>query len=137
MKLYVLQAIAWSTGFAAQFDAHFEEAARRNNISWAKEESEIRQKLKNLETRFKKKPNIIYILADDIGFGELGWQGGGKHRGTPGPGLDAMAYEGMRFWSSYAEPSCTPSRTGGRLVTRGSDYCRALVHGGLQHGHVG
>ena len=110
MKLYLLQAIAWSTGFAAQFDAHFEEAARRNNISWAKEESEIRQKLKNLETRFKKKPNIIYILADDIGFGDLGWQGGGKHRGTPGPGLDAMAYEGMRFWSSYAEPSCTPSR---------------------------
>ena len=38
--------------------------------------------------KFKKKPNIIYILSDDIGFGELGWQGGGKHRGTPGPGLD-------------------------------------------------
>ena len=47
--------------------------------------------------------------ADDIGWGELGWQGGGKHRGTPTDGLDAMAFEGMRFWSSYAEPSCTPS----------------------------
>eukprot|EP00438_Fugacium_kawagutii_P002311 Skav226070 [mRNA] locus=scaffold211:819222:834071:- [translate_table: standard] len=82
----------------------------KNNKTWAKEDSEISQKLKSLESKFKKKPNIIYILSDDIGFGELGWQGGGKHRGTPGPGLDDMAYQGMRFWSSYSEPSCTPSR---------------------------
>lgn len=95
---------------AVQFDAYFEEAAVKNNASWAKEESEIQKKLQQLESKFKKKPNIIYILSDDIGFGELGWQGGGKHRGTPGPGLDDMAYQGMRFWSSYSEPSCTPSR---------------------------
>ena len=40
----------------------------------------------------------------------MGWQGGGKHRGTPTPALDRMAKEGMRFWSAYTEPSCTPSR---------------------------
>jgi arylsulfatase len=40
----------------------------------------------------------------------MGWQGGGKHRGEPTPALDQMAEEGMRFWSAYAEPSCTPSR---------------------------
>ena len=62
------------------------------------------------ESKFGKKPNIIYILADDIGWGEMGWQGGGKHRGTPTEGLDKMAFEGIRFWSSYSEPSCTPSR---------------------------
>ncbi|CAK9045464.1 Putative sulfatase AslA [Durusdinium trenchii] len=95
---------------AVQFDAYFEEAQAKNNVSWTKEDSQINEKLKVLEAKFKKKPNIIYILSDDIGFGELGWQGGGKHRGTPGPGLDAMAYAGMRFWSSYSEPSCTPSR---------------------------
>ena len=44
-----------------------------------------------------KKPNIIYILTDDIGWGELGWQGGGKHRGTPTPTLDRMAREGMKL----------------------------------------
>jgi arylsulfatase len=49
-------------------------------------------------------------LADDVGWGELGWQGGGKHRGTPTPELDKMAHEGMRFWAAYAEPSCTPTR---------------------------
>ena len=105
----VLLSVFLQTG-AVQFDAHFEAAQVKNNVSWAKEDSQINGKLKALEAKFKKKPNIIYILADDIGFGELGWQGGGKHRGTPGPGLDDMAYQGMRFWSSYAEPSCTPSR---------------------------
>jgi arylsulfatase len=67
--------------------------------------------LNKLKAKFKKTPNIIYILADDVGWGELGWQGGGKHRGTPTPVLDKMAKEGMRFWSAYAEPSCTPTRT--------------------------
>jgi len=48
-----------------------------------------------LEKKFGKKPNIIYILADDVGWGEMGWQGGGKHRGTPTPELDKMALEGI------------------------------------------
>ncbi|CAL1166494.1 unnamed protein product, partial [Cladocopium goreaui] len=108
LSTFLVQQFFWAA--AVQFDAYFEEAAVKNNASWAKEESEIQQKLQKLESKFKKKPNIIYILSDDIGFGELGWQGGGKHRGTPGPGLDDMAYQGMRFWSSYSEPSCTPSR---------------------------
>jgi hypothetical protein len=70
----------------------------------------VNAKLDALESRVGKKPNIIYILADDVGWGEMGWQGGGKHRGTTTPQLDEMALEGMRFWSAYAEPSCTPSR---------------------------
>jgi hypothetical protein len=50
----------------------------------------IDAELAALEKKFGKKPNIIYILADDIGWGELGWQGGGKHRGTPTRELDKM-----------------------------------------------
>ncbi len=84
--------------------------AQRNAEAWAAEDAAINDKLAALEARFGKKPNIIYILTDDIGWGELGWQGGGKHRGTPSPVLDQMAMEGMRFWSAYAEPSCTPTR---------------------------
>ena len=84
--------------------------AERNAEVWAAEDADIDAKLAALEARFGKKPNIIYILTDDIGWGELGWQGGGKHRGTPSEELDAMAFEGMRFWSAYAEPSCTPTR---------------------------
>ncbi len=93
-----------------QFDAPYYGYAKKNRDKWAAEDKKINEKLAALEKRFGKKPNIIYILADDVGWGELGWQGGGKHRGTPTPELDKMAFEGMRFWSAYAEPSCTPSR---------------------------
>ena len=84
--------------------------AKKNAAKWAEEDKEIDARLTALEKKFGKKPNIIYVLADDVGWGEMGWQGGGKHRGTPTPELDNMATEGMRFWTAYAEPSCTPSR---------------------------
>jgi arylsulfatase len=96
--------------FAAQFDAPYNALQERNKDKWAAEDKQINTKLAALEKRFGKKPNIIYILADDVGWGEMGWQGGGKHRGTPTPELDKIAFEGMRFWTAYAEPSCTPSR---------------------------
>jgi arylsulfatase len=95
---------------ALQPDAPFLALQSQKAGQWAGEDREIDDKLAALEARFGKKPNIIYILADDVGWGELGWQGGGKHRGTPTPELDKMAFEGMRFWAAYAEPSCTPSR---------------------------
>ncbi|MEA3275155.1 MAG: sulfatase-like hydrolase/transferase, partial [Pseudomonadota bacterium] len=96
--------------FAQQFDAPFLALQEKHAEKWAKDDNVINDKLAALEKRFGKKPNIIYILADDVGFGELGWQGGGKHRGAPSPSLDKMAHEGMRFNWSYSEPSCTPSR---------------------------
>jgi arylsulfatase A-like enzyme len=95
---------------AQQFDAPYDAHKERNAQQWQQEDRQIDRKLADLEQRFGKKPNIIYILTDDIGWGELGWQGGGKHRGAPTPELDRMAFEGMRFWSAYAEPSCTPTR---------------------------
>ncbi|MEN3944175.1 arylsulfatase [Prosthecobacter sp. SYSU 5D2] len=54
------------------------------------------------------KPNIIYILADDLGYGDLGSYGQKLIRT---PRLDAMAAQGMRFTQHYAgAPSCHPSR---------------------------
>ena len=98
------------SALAYQPDAPFIQYQERNKAAWATQDQSIDQKLAALEKKYGKKPNIIYILTDDIGWGELGWQGGGKHRGTPTPTLDRMAQEGMRFWSAYAEPSCTPTR---------------------------
>ena len=45
------------------------------------------------------KPNIIYILADDLGYGDLGCYGQQKIRT---PNLDRMAAEGLRFTDHYA-----------------------------------
>jgi arylsulfatase len=57
-----------------------------------------------------QKPNIIMIISDDTGYGDLGPYGGGAGRGMPTPGIDRLAAEGMTFFSFYAQPSCTPGR---------------------------
>lgn len=57
-----------------------------------------------------QKPNIILLVSDDTGWGDLGAYGGGEGRGMPTPNLDKMAKKGMQFWSFYGQPSCTPGR---------------------------
>lgn len=56
----------------------------------------------------ESKPNIIYLLADDLGYGDLGSFG---QKLIDTPRLDAMARQGMRFTDHYSgAPSCHPSR---------------------------
>lgn len=56
------------------------------------------------------KPNVVFILADNVGYGDLGSYGGGELRGAPTPRLDEMAHEGLRLTQYLVEPACTPSR---------------------------
>jgi arylsulfatase len=56
------------------------------------------------------KPNIVLMLADNVGYGDLGSYGGGEIRGAATPRLDELANGGMRFTQFLVEPSCTPSR---------------------------
>jgi arylsulfatase A-like enzyme len=68
-----------------------------------------------------KKPNILFIVSDDTGYGDLGPYGGGVGRGMPTPNIDKMAADGMTFFSFYAQPSCTPGRAAmqtGRIPNR-------------------
>ena len=58
-----------------------------------------------------KKPNVVFILADNVGYGDLGSYGGGELRGAPTPRLDQMAREGLRLTQFLVEPACTPSRS--------------------------
>ena len=97
--------------FAGQFDAPYYELKKKHGAEWAKEDKAIDAKLAALKKKFGKKPNIIYILVDDIGYGELGVQGGGAMRGAPTPQIDRMAQEGVLLNGFYSEPSCTPTRT--------------------------
>ena len=57
-----------------------------------------------------KKPNIVFILADNIGYGDIGVYGGGELRGAPTPRIDQLASEGLRLTQFLVEPGCTPSR---------------------------
>src|SRR5437867_10709532 len=55
------------------------------------------------------KPNIIFILADDLGLDGVGCYGSDEYK-TQTPNIDALAKTGVRFESCYAAPLCGPSR---------------------------
>lgn len=58
----------------------------------------------------QQKPNIVFILGDNIGYGDIGAYGGGELRGAPTPRIDRLASESLRLTQFLVEPSCTPSR---------------------------
>src|SRR4249920_2583287 len=69
------------------------------------------------------KPNVVFILADNVGYGDLGSYGGGELRGAPTPRLDQLAQEGLRLTQFLVEPACTPSRAA--LLTGNTRYATA------------
>ncbi len=71
----------------------------------------------------KRPPNIIVILADDLGYNDLTFEGGGVANGVvPTPNIDSLAREGVVFSSGFANnATCAPSRASimtGRYATR-------------------
>jgi arylsulfatase A-like enzyme len=57
----------------------------------------------------QKKPNIIYIMADDMGYADLSCYG---RKDYQTPNLDKLASQGVKFMNAYAAaPVCTPTRT--------------------------
>jgi hypothetical protein len=60
------------------------------------------------------KPNILFVLMDNLGYGEPGCYGGGALRGAPTPRIDTLATEGTRLTNFNVEAQCTPSRVGVR-----------------------
>ena len=56
------------------------------------------------------RPNILFILADNVGYGDIGAYGGGELRGAPTPQIDQLAAESFRLTQFLVEPGCTPSR---------------------------
>ena len=80
------------------------------------------------------KPNIVYILADDLGFAELGCNGADKHKT---PNIDALANSGVRFTRFYTVPLCGPSRAliltgryGFRTGAVTQDACKTIIRSG-------
>ena len=82
----------------------------------------------------KNQPNIVFMLVDNFGYGDLGSYGGGVIRGVPTPKLDQLAAEGLRLTNFNVEPECTPSRSAlltGRMPVRSGTSAVELM-GGLQ-----
>ena len=58
-----------------------------------------------------EKPNIVLVVMDNFGWGELGTYGGGILRGAPTPRIDSLADEGLKLLNFNVESQCVPSRS--------------------------
>lgn len=130
-------AISWDSYAqnAAKISVFDETVVERENwepaIPRPEQEQIATKKLKDLEAKTGKKPNVLIFLVDDLGWGDPGCFGGGIAIGAPTPQIDRLAREGKKFTSFYVAPTCTPSRAAlvtGRLPVR-SGLTRPLLSG--------
>ena len=133
LKFAMALIVTWQAVFALQVQAqpksgeiihdaeHYillEEHAER----WAAEDKRNAKRLKELRKQNGgKPPNILYILIDDVGYGEFGIPELNYVRGYSTPSINKLAKESLSLARMYTEPSCTPTRTAfltGRIPVR-------------------
>ncbi len=81
----------------------------------------VAARLAALEKKTGKKPNIVWLLVDDMGYGDPGCYGGGAMAGAATPNVDRLSRDGLKLTSCYAQQTCTPTRSAiltGRLPVR-------------------
>ena len=88
-------------------------------------------KLAALRAKTGRPPNILLVVVDDLGWGDIGVNGGGVVVGAPTPNIDRLAQQGLRLTSTYAQSTCTPTRAAlmtGRFPAR-TGLTRPLMAG--------
>ena len=100
-------------------------------IPHPEQERQVAEKLAVLEKQTGKKPNIVWLLVDGMGYGDPGSYGGGKTIGADTPHMDRLAQQGLRLTSAYSQNTCTPTRSAiltGRLPVR-TGLTRPILRG--------
>ena len=93
-------------------DGEFNFVKAQYQEAWAQQDKKIDARLADIRKgQDGKRPNILYILVDDVGFGDFGIPELNYVRGTQTPRINKLADEGLSFMRMYTEPSCTPTRT--------------------------
>ena len=124
----------WSQDAPIIRDAEYKILEVQNGEAWASDDQEIASKLAKLrEKNGGKPPNIVYILLDDVGFGEISMDELSVIRGYKTPNMTAMANDGLSMMRMYTEPSCTPTRvammTGRYPIRTGTTEAKATLAG--------
>lgn len=90
-------------------------------VSRPAQEEEVAEKLAALHKKIGKRPNVVWMVVDDMGYGDPGVYGGGAAIGAATPSMDRLAHDGLKLTSVYSQPTCTPTRSAmmtGRLPAR-------------------
>ena len=105
-----------------QHDAEHYMLLAQHGDRWAQEDKVTTVKLAEVrKANGGKRPNILFVLIDDVGFGEMGDPVLNDVRGYGTPNINAFARQSLTFSRMYSEPTCTPTRTAlltGRLPVR-------------------
>jgi arylsulfatase A-like enzyme len=113
---------AQSTAGEIQHDAEHYILLKEHGERWAEEDKLNAERLAEIrDQNGGKPPNILYILIDDVGYGEFGIPELNYVRGYSTPAINKLADESLSLARMYSEPSCTPTRTAfltGRLPVR-------------------
>lgn len=115
-------------------DAEYYILEKQYGESWAQDDATIDARMAEFKARNDgKPPNILYVLVDDLSFGEMGIPEMNYVRGSQTPRINEFADEGLSLMRMYTEPSCTPSRaavmTGRHPVRNGLGEVKATVAG--------
>lgn len=95
--------------------------AREPALELPDQAAAAQRKLDALRQRVGKRPNIVWLIVDDMGWGDPGAYGGGAVVGAATPNMDRLARDGLKLTSTYSQPTCTPTRSAiltGRLPIR-------------------
>lgn len=115
-------------------DAEYYILEAQHGTTWAADDKDVDAKLAAFrEKNGGKPPNILYVLVDDVSFGEMGIPEFNYVRGSKTPRINKFADESISFMRMYTEPSCTPSRvafmTGRHPARNGLGEVKATVAG--------
>ncbi|MFC3613788.1 sulfatase-like hydrolase/transferase [Lutimaribacter marinistellae] len=129
MRLLALPLISLTIGAAASaqtdpivHDAEYYILEAQRADQWAADDAAVDTALETFRrVNGGRPPNIVSVLIDDMGFGDMGIPELNAIRGYSTPNINAFSDEAMRMVRMYTEPSCTPTRVAqmtGRLPVR-------------------
>ncbi len=115
-------------------DAQFNILERQHGDKWNEQDKMIEAKLADIRKKNgDKRPNIVYILVDDLSFGQMGNRKMNHVMGVDTKNINHFANQGLSLERMYTEPSCTPTRaammTGRHPIRSGSSEVKVTLVG--------